>query len=197
MMGHILTNVGDAGFSLPIAFACALWLATSRWRLAVRWIVTLALGMGLVGATKIIHAGWHTEIDAIGFRMVSGHTMLATATMTVVLALLSDRVLLGKAPGVAMGLLIGAATAVVRVHDQSHSPIEVISGWFVGAAVAALFLRAYTRSAAEPRWPAGAMVGFALVAMLAYGRSMPFEEMIDTHSPALRALVSHEVTTRF
>jgi membrane-associated phospholipid phosphatase len=151
-MTHILANVGDAGFTLPIALALAVWIATSRWQLALRWILTLGVGMCFVGATKIIHAGWGAEIEPIGFRMVSGHTMLATAILTVVLALLSDRLDLGKGLGIAAGLAIGAVTAAARVVDHSHSLAEVISGWIVGATVALLFLRAYARSDARPRF---------------------------------------------
>ncbi|SAL33756.1 phosphatase PAP2 family protein [Caballeronia telluris] len=196
-MTHILANVGDAGFTLPIALALAVWIATSRWQLALRWILTLGVGMCFVGATKIIHAGWGAEIEPIGFRMVSGHTMLATAILTVVLALLSDRLELGKGLGIAAGLAIGAVTAAARVVDHSHSLAEVISGWIVGATVALLFLRAYARSDARPRYPMGAIAGFALVAMLAYGHRAPFEMMIDIHSPALRALVGAELTRFF
>ncbi|SAL05112.1 PA-phosphatase-like phosphoesterase [Caballeronia arationis] len=196
-MTHILANVGDAGFTLPIAIALAMWIATSRWQLALRWILTLGVGMCFVGATKIIHAGWGAEIEPIGFRMVSGHTMLATAILTVVLALLSDRLELGKGLGIAAGLAIGAITAAARVVDHSHSLAEVISGWIVGATVALLFLRAYARSDARPRYPMGAVVGFLVVAMLAYGHRAPFEMMIDIHSPALRALVGAELTRFF
>jgi membrane-associated phospholipid phosphatase len=123
--------------------------------------------------------------------------MLATAILTVVLALLSDRLELGKGLGIAAGLAIGAVTAAARVVDHSHSLAEVISGWIVGATVALLFLRAYTRSDARPRYPMGAIAGFALVAMLAYGHRAPFEMMIDIHSPALRALVGAELTRLF
>jgi hypothetical protein len=43
----------------------------------------------------------------------------------------------------------------------------------------------------------GAVVGFLVVAMLAYGHRAPFEMMIDIHSPALRALVGAELTRFF
>ena len=52
-----ISNIGDAALTLPIALTCAAWLALTDWRLAARWGVLLAAGMGLVGATKILYAG--------------------------------------------------------------------------------------------------------------------------------------------
>lgn len=84
----IFSNLGDAAFTLPLALVCALWLRTVDWRLALRWAVLLAGGMGLVGLSKILYAGCGLEISAISFRMISGHTMLAASIYTVAGALL-------------------------------------------------------------------------------------------------------------
>jgi membrane-associated phospholipid phosphatase len=191
---RLLTNIGDAAFTLPIALTCAAWLAMSHWRLALRWALTLAAGMSLVGATKILYAGWHVGIASIDFRVISGHTMLATAVWTVVFALLTRRWPYLERAGILGGLMVGAATGLARVHDHSHSVSEVISGWVVGAVVAAWFLHACARADIKPLRPVGAAFGLMLVSMLAYGHRAPFQYLIDVHTPVLRARVAAEVS---
>ena len=51
VMWSEISNIGDAALTLPVALTCAVWLALSNWRLALRWVAPLALGMSVVGAT--------------------------------------------------------------------------------------------------------------------------------------------------
>ena len=83
-----ISNIGDAALTLPIALTCAAWLALTDWRLAARWGVLLAAGMGVVGATKILYAGCGIELARFDFRVISGHTMLSTSVWTVALSML-------------------------------------------------------------------------------------------------------------
>jgi membrane-associated phospholipid phosphatase len=189
-MLYTFAYVGDAALTLPIALACAFWIALSDWRLALRWALTLAGGIAIVGATKIIYAGWGIRIHLIGFRVVSGHTMLATAVWTVVVSLLLRNWQRGQAAGMACGLTIGAMTGVARVLDHAHYPSEVLAGWLVGAAVAALFLRACARSEIRPFRPVAAACALLLVSSLAYGHHAPFQYLIVTHTPSLRAHIA-------
>ncbi|MFP3502920.1 phosphatase PAP2 family protein [Burkholderia sp. SIMBA_062] len=184
-----ISNLGDAALTLPVALTCAVWLALSNRRLAVRWIVLLAAGMSLVGATKILYAGCGVEIPQFDFRVISGHTMLSTSVWTVALSMLWQAFRPGNAPGVAAGLAVGAVTAAARVFDHSHTIPEVVVGWLLGALVALVFLRAYVRAHKRSFSPRIAAVCLLLVSGIAYGHRAPFQQMIDTHSPQVCAFM--------
>jgi membrane-associated phospholipid phosphatase len=184
-----ISNIGDAALTLPVALTCAVWLALSNWRLAVRWIVLLAAGMSVVGATKILYAGCGVELPQFDFRVISGHTMLSTSVWTVALSMLWQAFRPGKVPGMAAGLAIGAVTAVARVFDHSHTTPEVVVGWLLGALVALVFLHAYDRVPRRSFSPRIAAVCLLLVSGIAYGHRAPFQQMIDTHSPQFCAFV--------
>jgi len=148
-MWHAFTNIGDAAVTLPVAIVCAGWIAMSNLRLAFRWGLVLSAGMALVGATKILYAGWGVSFPEIEFRVISGHTMLATSVWTVTIALLLRSWGLPATVGVVGGLIVGACTGLARVFDHSHSLSEVAIGWVVGAVVGAVFLRACVCSLAH------------------------------------------------
>ncbi|HEY3597830.1 MAG TPA: phosphatase PAP2 family protein [Paraburkholderia sp.] len=186
-MWNSLSNVGDAALTLPIAAACAIWLWFSARHMAARWVLLLAAGMALVGATKILYAGCGIEISSIGFRMISGHTTLSTAVWTVVIALVCRCAGRSARTGVIVGLLIGAVTAVARVFDDAHTIAEVIAGWLLGATVAVIFVRAFVRSEVRLFRPRIAAFGLLLIATFAYGHHAPIQGMIDAYSPGVCA----------
>ncbi|GAB2921374.1 phosphatase PAP2 family protein [Paraburkholderia jirisanensis] len=182
-----LSSVGDAALTLPIAAACAIWLWFSARHMAARWMLLLAAGMALVGATKILYAGCGVEISSIGFRMISGHTTLSTAVWTVAITLLC-RCLGGNARvGVTIGLLVGALTAVARVFDDAHTVAEVVAGWLLGATVAVLFVRMFVRAQVPLFKPRFAAFGLLLIATFAYGHHAPIQDMIEAYSPGVCA----------
>ncbi|BBU28209.1 hypothetical protein BTHE68_19430 [Burkholderia sp. THE68] len=179
----ILSNLGDAAFLLPLALVCALWLRSVDLRLALRWAVLLAIGMGFVGLSKILYAGCGVEITAIQLRMISGHTMLAASIYTVAGGLLfggfgGGWYRLGAAGGLALAAAIGAS----RIMQDAHAPAEVVAGWVLGAAIAGLFLaRVFDQPRKMPRALA-AGVGLLAVSSIAYGHHAPFQRMIEHYS---------------
>lgn len=188
-MWNLISNAGDAALTLPLAALCAAWLACAQRRLAWRWLLALAVGMALVGATKILHAGCGTEVAPLGFRVISGHTTLATAVWPTLLGLFSYALARRPAPGAALGLAIGALIGVARVFDHSHSVSEVIAGWLLGCIVAAPSLRALARSGL--RLPHARVAAFITVVILVafYGHHAPFEVMINRYAAGLCARV--------
>jgi membrane-associated phospholipid phosphatase len=183
----IFASIGDAAFTLPIALVCAIWLWFSARRQAGRWILLLAIGMALVGATKILYAGCGIEIPSLNFRVISGHTTLSTMVWPVAVSLLC-RCAGGRVRyGVMLGLLIGAATAVARVVDDAHSVTEVVAGWMLGGVLAVLFVRGFVRSGVQLAKPRFAALGLLLVASVAYGRHAPIQEVIEAYSPGVCA----------
>ncbi|SAL33983.1 PA-phosphatase like phosphoesterase [Caballeronia sordidicola] len=184
-MWPVFTNIGDAAMTLPAAFICAVWIAKSDMRLAFRWALALALGMALVGVTKILYAGWDVSFPAADFRVISGHAMLSTSVWTVTFALLLRSWRLPPALGIVAGLLLGVFTGLARVHDQSHSLSEVVIGWALGAVVAAVVLRSAWRVQTQRFSPVGATAILLFVSVLTYGHTAPFERLIDAHSAGL------------
>ncbi|KAK47629.1 phosphoesterase PA-phosphatase [Caballeronia jiangsuensis] len=178
-----LSNLGDAAFLLPLALVCALWLRTVDARLALRWAILLAIGMALVGLSKILYAGCGLEIAAIQLRMISGHTMLAASIYTV-----AGGLLLGGFGGgwyrwgAAGGLALAAAIGASRIMQDAHTPAEVVAGWVLGAVIATLFL---VRVFDQPRKMPRALVagcGLLAVSSIAYGHHAPFQRMIEHYS---------------
>lgn len=187
-MWAALTNLGDAALTLPVAISVALWVGVSSRRLALRWLLFLAFGMVLVGTTKVLYAGCGIEIDAIGFRVISGHTMLASAIWTVVMALLFGSFGASRTSlGTFIGLLIGALIGVARLFDRSHTLSEVLAGWALGAWIGLLFIRAFSRASLRPRNPIFAGLGLLLVSGFAYGHHAPFQTIIERDSPMVCA----------
>jgi len=184
-MWSAISNVGDAALTLPVAIACATWLTLSDRRLAWRWVVLLAAGTALVGATKILHFGCGVEFQPLAFREISGHTTLSTSVWTVLLALLYRGAGANVNIGAAIGLAIGAITAIARVADNAHTPSEVVAGWLLGAAVSLLFVQTLRRSPKRivPS-PAGACA-LLLIVGVAYGHHAPIQDMIEDYSPAV------------
>jgi membrane-associated phospholipid phosphatase len=186
-MWTVFTNLGDAAITLPVAAICAGWIALFDVRLACRWIGALAAGMALVGATKIIYAGWGLSIQTSDFRVVSGHTMLSTSVWIVTITLQLKWWRQPPILGIVAGMAIGLLTGISRVVGHSHSLPEVISGWVLGVLVAAIFLRAATGIQFERFRPVWSTISLLLVATLAYGHTAPLQHLIETRSPELRS----------
>ncbi|WP_109479943.1 phosphatase PAP2 family protein [Paraburkholderia sp. C35] len=185
-MWTVLSNVGDAAVTLPVALVCALWIARTDLRLAGRWAVTLGCGMLPVGLSKIAYYAWGLSLPIAHFRVISGHTMLSTAVWAVALSLQLKWWRLPAVPGIVAGLLLGALTGASRVHGHSHSLSEVVVGWVIGAIAAAAFLRAALRVEFRPLQPVWSTLCLLAVTTLAYGHTAPFQDLIKENSATLR-----------
>ncbi|OXI29127.1 phosphoesterase [Burkholderia sp. AU16741] len=187
-MWTAVSDLGDAAMTLPLALVCIGWLTSSVTgrRHAVSWAVMLAAGMALVGATKILYAGCGIQIRAIDFRVISGHTMLASAVwpMTCVLAL-SGGTPLRATTSLSLGLGLGALIGVARVFDDAHTPAEVVAGWLVGSAVALAFVWRHGAPRVDARYRALVAGSLLAVSAVAYGRHAPIQAAIDNYSPFL------------
>ena len=133
----VITHLGSAGLMLPVAAmtVAGLWFSGRRAAL-VAWLAALIGGAALVLATKLAFMGWGIGSAALDFTGISGHTMLASSILPAWLGWLLARY--GQrfsAPGLILGLLLGALVAVSRVVLGAHSISEVLFGWLVGAAV--------------------------------------------------------------
>ncbi|MFM0362154.1 phosphatase PAP2 family protein [Paraburkholderia sediminicola] len=187
-MWSALSNLGDAALTLPLAIACAAWLTMSLagWRSATSWLMLLAAGASMVGVTKILYAGCGIQIRAIDFRVISGHTMLASAVWPMALILcLPRRVDAKPRPALTLGLALAAAIGTARVLDDAHTVSEVFAGWGVGSLVTVLFVYWRNAPVLPARFRPLAIVSLLGISTVAYGHHAPIQEAIDTYSPYL------------
>ncbi len=184
-MWSAISDLGDAALTLPLSAVCCAWLVRSspERRHAISWLALLATGMLVVGLTKILYAGCGVQIRAIGFRVVSGHTMLASAVwpMALLLGLQWLRTDIALTAGLALAALIGTA----RVFDEAHTTSEVIAGWTVGTLVTLSFVRWKGAPAVSPRLRLYASISMLAVLAIAYGRHAPIQAAIEQYSPFL------------
>nr|WP_118185503.1 phosphatase PAP2 family protein [Paraburkholderia phosphatilytica] len=193
-MWSAISNVGDPALTLPVAAACATWLALSDTRLACRWIVLFCTAMAMIGATKLLYLGYGWELQSLDFRVISGHTALATSVWTITLALLSHNFTERAVPGAAAGLLLGLLTAAARVFDHTHSLPEVIAGWSLGAAIAVAFVHTLRRANVRLAMPYTAPFVILSIAYLAYGWHFPLEEMMECRLRGVcKAVSAHSI----
>ncbi|KWF37307.1 phosphoesterase [Burkholderia diffusa] len=187
-MWAAVSDLGDAAMTLPLAAVCVAWLSrsTAGRHHAASWALMLAAGMALVGTTKMLYAGCGLQIRAIDFRVISGHTMLASAVwpMTCVLAL-SGGVRLRASTALSFGLALGALIGVARVFDDAHTPSEVVAGWLVGSTVALGFAWRNGAPRIDARYRALVASSLLAVSAVAYGRHAPIQAAIEMYSPFL------------
>jgi membrane-associated phospholipid phosphatase len=138
---HWFTRLGEIGILWPVAVALALWmLAVGRsWRLALAWLVPLALATLITSLSKIMFIGWGLGIAALDFTGFSGHAMFAAAIYPVLAFSLAG----GSSPHanprrwvwpVVGGYVLAALIASSRVAVYAHSWSEVVLGFALGAA---------------------------------------------------------------
>lgn len=182
----LISNLGDAALTVPLAIVTGGWLCTANRRLGLGWIAALGGGALLVGLTKILYAGCGVQIRTLDFRVISGHTTLAAATWTVIGAIAAHaiaRAWLWR--GAALGFALSVAIGVARIADGSHSPPEVIIAWLLGGGIAVGFLTRFARVSDTPRWPVTALGTLLLITLLAYGHHAPLQGWIQHYSPWL------------
>ncbi|MDW9234143.1 PAP2 superfamily protein [Burkholderia cepacia] len=191
-MWTAVSDLGDAAMTLPLAVVCIAWLtrSTAGRRHAASWALMLAAGMALVGATKMLYAGCGIQIRPIHFRVISGHTMLASAVwpMVCVLALsggVQPRASSPRSLPLGVGLALGALIGAARVFDDAHTPSEVVAGWLVGSAVALAFMWRHGTPRVDARYRALVAGSLLAVSAAVYGRHAPIQAAIELYSPFL------------
>jgi hypothetical protein len=85
--------------------------------------------------SKCLFLGWGIGVAALDFTGVSGHTLLATSILPVLLRGIPWPALQARGGGAALGWLLALVVGVSRVAVHAHSYSEVVAGWILGAAV--------------------------------------------------------------
>lgn len=138
-----LLHVGDISLMMAAAAAITAWLVAARaWRMALWWSGLFALGIGLVGASKIAFMAWGLSVPGLDFKAFSGHATGVTAVFpTLFFLLLHHRGPRARGAGVAAGLALGALMGLLLVLQHEHSVAEAIAGWTMGAVISLGALR--------------------------------------------------------
>ena len=140
----IITHLGSASLVLPIFAITAVSLWREGQASAVRvWLIAMALAVALTLATKIMFLGWGIGIASLNFTGISGHTLLVTSVLPVLLSwYLTDDQGNPSRTGLIAGLLIGAVVGVSRVALGAHSHSEVVFAWGIGVVVSIMVVQA-------------------------------------------------------
>lgn len=134
---QVLTHMGSASLLLPISVLMLLgfWMSGQR-RLVWAWLPALVFAAFLTLLSKLLFMGWGIGIAGLNFTGVSGHTLLATAVLPLLLGALCGFWLPRRARwGVVLGLCLALGVAVSRVVLGAHSVSEVTIAWTMGLAV--------------------------------------------------------------
>lgn len=132
----ILTHLGASSLLLPALLLVlgGLWESGAR-DAAKRYLLRLSIAVGITVVSKCLFFGWGIGIAALDFTGVSGHTLLATSILPVLLRGIPWPALQARGGGAALGGLLALVVGVSRVAVHAHSLSEVVAGWILGAAV--------------------------------------------------------------
>jgi membrane-associated phospholipid phosphatase len=189
---HVLTRLGEAEILLPAALltAAALAARAETRKLAMGWMLLVAVAGLVTTASKVAFIGWGLGWAAVNFTGVSGHAMFASAIYPVLMV----SCLSGATPGrrrlaLLLGCIFALLVAISRIEVGAHSLSEVLAGLAVGGSVSAIAL-SYLPTAVMTIRPA------VLVVTLAWVAVTPFQmHASQTHSLVTRlalAMSGHE-----
>jgi membrane-associated phospholipid phosphatase len=132
----VMTHLGASSLLLPalVLVLGGLWEAGAR-DAAKRYALRLAITVGITVVSKCLFFGWGIGVAALDFTGVSGHTLLATSILPVLLRGIPWPALQARGGGAALGWLLALVVGVSRVAVHAHSYSEVVAGWILGAAV--------------------------------------------------------------
>ncbi|MDZ7921855.1 phosphatase PAP2 family protein [Rhodoferax sp.] len=130
----LITHLGSSSLLLP-AFGLLVW---GLWRSGARavarhYVLAMSAAVLLTVVSKCLFYGWGIGIAALDFTGISGHGLLASAVLPLLLRGLpgSRAYRWGPALGVGLALVVG----VSRVMVGAHSVSEVLAAWLLGLAV--------------------------------------------------------------
>jgi hypothetical protein len=199
---HIVTGLGDAALLLPGSLAFLAYLVWRRQpRLALAWIATLALCVGLTVVAKVAFLACGEHLPALRVDSPSGHASLAATfygACAVVAALHRPRPqrIAIHAAALTLVLAIGGSRALLGYH----SPEEVLSGLVIGGLCVQAFALAGgpAAPAAVRAGPLALVLALVALAFLTAGRHLSAEALLerlaDGVAPALGCAAANDLS---
>ncbi len=143
---------------LAVVVTALLWRRTGQWLVALIPLVSAAGGtVAEVSLKRVVARSRPPIINRLvpesGGSFPSGHATVSAALLTAVF-LIAPRLVPPRLVLVVRVLAVLAVVAVglSRLYLGVHYPLDVLAGWVIGAAVAALVLVAVSRLASRPRF---------------------------------------------
>lgn len=164
-----ITDCGDSAVTLPLALLVAMFLLVAgERRLGRAWIATVVSAAVVIGVLKLVFGTCGQKIAGGLIVSPSGHTAMSTAVYGSLALLAGNRLRAAQRSivyAIAIVGIVGIALSRVVLHE--HNLSEIVVGWLVGTAAAAVFAVALGRREA-PSLPFGWMLlcGVVLVAIL-------------------------------
>ncbi len=164
---QLVSRLGELQIMLPALLAAAFAIGTRSRRFAACWLAASLAAIALTATSKIAFIGYGFGLAAIDFTGISGHAMMASAVLPLLLLLAAGIVTpRARAAGLALGIALAIAVALSRVRLGAHSWSEVAAGLVIGAGVTSIALGSGAVPVLQlPRVLAVAMVGALLLAL--------------------------------
>lgn len=182
-----ISRLGESGVLVPVALLIALWMFLSgrhSKRLALAWLMPLAVAAGVTAVSKIAFIGWGVGLASIDFTGFSGHAMFSAAVYPMLAyAVMSGRQAPEGDPWRRRALIaaygLAFLIAVSRVRLNAHSVSESALGFMLGAAASAsaLWLVRHVRLERPRRWIFAGLVGWMAV-MPTVAAPVPSHDMV-------------------
>jgi len=139
----VITHMGASSLLLPalVLVLGGLWKSGAR-AVARRYLLRILVAVTITIISKCLFFGWGIGIAALDFTGISGHTLLATSILPLLLRGVPWPALQARGWGAAAGWALALAVGVSRVMVNAHSVSEVVAGWLLGATVSWPTLRA-------------------------------------------------------
>ncbi len=139
----VITHLGSSSLLLPalVLVLGGLWEGGAR-HVARGYLLRIVAAVLITVISKCLFFGWGIGIAALDFTGISGHTLLATSILPLLLRGVPWPALQALGLGAAVGWALAIAVGISRVVVNAHSVSEVVAGWMLGAAVSWPILRA-------------------------------------------------------
>jgi membrane-associated phospholipid phosphatase len=139
----VITHMGSSSLLLPalILVLAGLW-GSGVHSVARGYLLRILLAVTITVISKCLFFGWGIGIAALDFTGISGHTLLATSILPLLLRGAPWPALQTRGLGAAAGWALAIVVGISRVVVNAHSVSEVVAGWVLGAAVSWPTLRA-------------------------------------------------------
>lgn len=161
----LISRFGETSLLLPCALLLYLWLRHGGESRAARiWLTCFTAAAATTLLSKLAFMGWGIGMRALDFTGLSGHSMMAAATLPVLLHRFASprNAWLGWMAalcGFAAAVLIGYSRLMLQVHSVSEVAGGLLTG--MGASIAFLWLTART-----PRRGAPVLLALAIATLM-------------------------------
>eukprot|EP01030_Chromulinospumella_sphaerica_P019547 gene19547-19441_t len=124
----VITHLGASSLMLPAFMLvwAGLWKSGAH-AVARAYLLRMTLAVTVTVVSKCLFMGWGVGIAAWDFTGVSGHTLLATSILPLLLRGIPWSALQACGGGAAIGWLLALAVGVSRLVVDAHSLSEVIA----------------------------------------------------------------------